>query len=465
MRINQKDIEYKTLKPPMVRLPEPPADLSGTEFENRLRVLCEVLAEEKLDAMVIYADREHGSNFGYFTGFEPRFEEGLLVIQQNGNAAVMLGNETLKMHQYSRIPVKPVHVPYFSLPNQPMAGETTMEEALKAAGLKQGMHIGVAGWKIFTGKLSDGRRMFDVPHFIVEAMENLGCGIENRADLLMGPERGIRTIHTAEEIVQLEYCASLASACVYAVLEQLEPGKTERELASNLAIFGQPLSCYSMCATGERFTNAVVFPRNKAVTVGDKFTVSMGLRGGLTCRAGYAARTPEELPQAVRDYVDALAKPYFAASASWYSAVKPGVTGGEVYSAVYGVLPKEIYGWQLNPGHLTATEEWLCSPVEKDSKIMLKSGMILQMDIIPKLAPYGGINAEDGVALADEALRKELAEKFPEVWARFQRRRDYMTRVLGIELDASVLPMSDTVGYLRPLLLAKGKALCVNREN
>lgn len=463
MLIFANDIEYTTLQPPVNQAPEAPADLTDAVYERRLSALGMALQSEGLDAMLIYADREHGSNFGYFTGFEPRFEEGCLVIGRDGTCAVLLGNETLKMHQYSRIPVKPVHVPYFSLPNQPMVGEMTMAEFLRSAGLDQGMNVGVAGWKLFTGRLADGRQMFDVPHFIVKALEDIGCAIANRADILMEPGSGLRTVYSAEEIAQFEFAATLASNCVWKVLEQVAPGKTEFELATNLAVGGQPLSCYSMCATGDRFTNAVVFPRNKKVVMGDKFTVSMGLRGGLTCRAGYAAETADQLPEEVRDYVDALAKPYFAASATWYSTVKPGITGGDVFGAVNAVLPKVQYGWQLNPGHLTASEEWLSSPMERGSRIELKSGMLLQMDIIPKMAPYGGVNAEDGVALADEALRNELAEKFPETWARMQRRRAYMMDVLGIPLDESVLPMSDTVGYLRPMLFAREKALRVKK--
>lgn len=83
------------------------------------------------------------------------------------------------------------------------------------------------------------------------------------------------------------------------------------------------------------------------------------------------------------------------------------------------------------------------------------------MDIIPRLAPYGGVSAEDGVVLADAALREEIEACFPKMWARMQRRRRYMIDVLGISLDESVLPMSDTVGYLRPLLLERTKALRV----
>ncbi len=464
MLIYARDIEYTELTAPVVGLPTPVADLTDAVYEKRLAGLCAAMKAENLDAVLIYADREHGGSFGFMTGFEPRFEEACLAVHADGRAWVLLGNECLKMHQYSRIAVSPVHVPYFSLPNQPMEGEQRMADCLRAAGIADGMKLGLAGWKIFTGKLADGKKMFDVPHFIVEAAaEAVGSmdNLVNACDILMGPDTGLRSVLGAEEISQYEFAAALAAQRVWKVLEEVAPGKTEYELADNLAAYAQPLSCYSMCATGERFTNAVVFPRNKAVIRGDKFTVSMGLRGGLTCRAGYVVESADELPENVQDYVDALAKPYFAASATWYSTIAPGVTGGEVYAAVDAVLPKAEYGWELNPGHLTATEEWMSSPIEKDSTIALKSGMVLQMDIIPRLAPYAGASAEDGVALADEALREEIRTRFPETWVRMQRRRRYIIDVLGIPLHESVLPMSDTVGYLRPLLLARGKALRV----
>lgn len=464
MLIYADRIEYTELAPPSVGLPTAVEVLSDEVYRDRLEGLCAALKAAGLDAALIYADREHGGNFGYMTGFEPRFEEACLAVHADGRAWVLLGNECLKMHQYSRIPVQPVHVPYFSLPNQPMEGERTMADCLRAAGIEPGMRVGLIGWKIFTGRLADGRRMFDVPHFIVEAAAKAVGSEENLVNacsLMMGPGSGLRSVCGAEEIAQYEFAASLAAQRVWRVLEEVAPGKTEYELADNLAAYAQPLSCYSMCATGERFTDAVVFPRNKAVARGDKFTVSMGLRGGLTCRAGYVAADESELPDGVRDYVDALAKPYFAASATWYSTIAPGVTGGEVYAAVDAVLPRERFGWALNPGHLTAAEEWMSSPIEKDSPVALKSGMVLQMDIIPRMPPYAGVSAEDGAALADARLRREIEERFPETWARMQRRRRYIIDVLGIPLDESVLPMSDTVGYLRPLLLARGKALRV----
>ena len=47
----------------------------------------------------------------------------------------------------------------------------------------------------------------------------------------------------------------------------------------------------------------------------------------------------------------------------------------------------------------------------------LRSGTTLQLDIIPATGTvYHTTNIEDGVALADEALRAELAERYPHLW-------------------------------------------------
>ena len=84
---------------------------------------------------------------------------------------------------------------------------------------------------------------------------------------------------------------------------------------------------------------------------------------------------------------------------------------------------------------------------------------MFQMDIIPSVPGYGGVSAEDGVAIADEALREELKNKYPDTWKRIEDRRRFMIKELGINLKPEVLPMSDIGGYLRPYVLNHGYAL------
>ena len=70
-------------------------------------------------------------------------------------------------------------------------------------------------------------------------------------------------------------------------------------------------------------------------------------------------------------------------------------------------------------------------------------------------------NIEDGVALADEALRNELAHEFPAAWTRIERRRAFMREVIGIGLDPAVLPLSNIPAYLPPFLLRPDRVMTV----
>ncbi len=166
-----------------------------------------------------------------------------------------------------------------------------------------------------------------------------------------------------------------------------------------------------------------------------------------------------ELAPEVADYLDVVAKPYFRAVVSWLENLRIGMRGGEMYALIERVLPQAEYHWHLNPGHLVADEEWLCSPIGPDSQACIRSGMLLQIDIIPSRAGYAGASIEDTVAVADEALREELAENWPALWQRIVTRRAYIRQQLGIVLPEEVLPLSNTVGYLRPWLLDNARAL------
>ncbi len=459
------NICYDTVAMPMAHENYLPVNLSReTMAEHRSRVL-EKMQERQLDALLVYGDREHGANYAYLTGFETRFEESVLVLHKNGSCFLMLGNENLKMANYSFIPAKVVHVPHFSLPNQPMETSKTLDELFEEAGIHDGMSLGVVGWKLFSSKLEDNTALFDVPAFVVDALRRVnhsGTTI-NAADIFLDAKEGLRHSHNANEIAHYEYGAGLASSRVLAALNAIAPGKTELELANYLCACGQPLTVTTICATGERFTDAVVFPRNKAVSLGDKFSLTLGLRGGLTSRAAYVVENREQLPSEVSDYLEKAAIPYYKAAVTWYETVGIGLSCDELYKTIDKVLPKSQYRWSLNPGHYTGQDEWTASPVYEGSEVTLQSGMLLQMDIIPSIAGYGGASCEDGIAIADAELRAQLQQNYPDTWQRICERRRYMKEELGIELKEEILPLSDLCGYLRPYILNHDCALKVCR--
>ena len=137
----------------------------------------------------------------------------------------------------------------------------------------------------------------------------------------------------------------------------------------------------------------------------------------------------------------------------WLSRLRIGTPGGELARLVDERLPFEKFGIFLNAGHLIHLDEWLSSPIYAGSEVPLRSGMVMQVDVIPDSETYFTARMEDGVVLADTVLRDALYEQFPACYARCQARRAFMTETLGIELPEEILPLSNIPGLVPPFLL------------
>jgi len=123
-------------------------------------------------------------------------------------------------------------------------------------------------------------------------------------------------------------------------------------------------------------------------------------------------------------------------------------------------LGDSFFGVSLNPGHQIHLDEWVNSPVFPGSSVELRSGMALQVDVIPATGTeYFTTNMEDGVALADPALRAAFAAAYPDAWARIQARRRFMEEALSLRLHPDVLPFSNLPAYLPPYLLSPDRAM------
>ena len=64
-------------------------------------------------------------------------------------------------------------MPHLSLPNQPMNTQETVEEILSQCDLEHTQKIGLVGWKNFTSTKEDNYQLFDLPHFLVHAVQSL----------------------------------------------------------------------------------------------------------------------------------------------------------------------------------------------------------------------------------------------------------------------------------------------------
>ncbi|WP_444641773.1 M24 family metallopeptidase [Caproiciproducens sp. R1] len=461
-----RNIVLGNVNPPKVSLPDQLPVIPDHIYSKHLDLLIDKMQENSLDAVVIYSDREHFSNFNYIVGFDPRFEEGVLVVHKDKSAFVLLGNECFSLHKLSRVKVSPLLCQQLSLPNQPNEESKAVRETLRDAGIRENMKIGVAGWKLFTCK-EESEEQFCVPSFIVDALASIAgkSNLSNATPLFIDPGKGIRMINQAEEIAYYEFGAAIASKCVQDVVDGPLAGLKETEIAARQVTCGLPASCHSMLSVGKNVFRGLVSPTTDVARHGDPITQSVGLRGGLSVRNGYIDGDADNVSADATGFVEKAGLPYFTAVVAWLETIGIGVTGGELFDLVNNIIPKEKYGWVLNPGHSIADEEWLCSPVYPGSTVSFKSGMLIQLDFIPSVEGYVSPNCEDGFCIADEILRTEIQNKYPDMWKRMQLRREYMIHEIGINLKREILPMSNIAGYYRPYFLNKTLAFKVQGKN
>ena len=434
--------------------PELPASL----YAARLDALRDRMDRRGYDRLVVYADREHSANLAYLTGFDPRFEEAILVLGPTGDPAILVGNECYGMAGAAPLPMRRHRFQDLSLPSQPRDRSRALPDILGDEGVATGARVGVIGWKSYAD-----RAMLEIPSFLADELRRLAGSsgvVENAVDLLIDPSDGLRVINEVDQLAAMEAAACTTSSGIRSVLGGIRPGMRERDAVALLGWDGTPLSCHLMLTAGPRAALGLLSPGDRPIERGDPFTVAFGIWGALNCRAGFVVEDADELPAEASDYVDRLVGPYFAAVAEWYSALRIGQTGGALHEIIDRHLGDPFFGIFLNPGHQIGLDEWVNSPIGPGSTIELRSGMAFQVDIIPATGtPYFTSNIEDGICLADTSLRGELAAAYPDAWERIQRRRSFMADVLGIELHPDVLPFSNIPAFLPPYLLRADRAM------
>ncbi len=438
------------------RTPEIPAE----RYAERLDRLRERMAARGLGRLVVYADREHSANLAWLTGFDPRFEEAVLVVGPDGEPAILVGNECYGTAGAAPLPMRRHRYQELSLPGQPRDRSRPLAEILGDEGVVDGAVVGVVGWKTH----ADRGRM-DAPSYLVDELRDLVGGrgrVEDATDLFIDAADGLRVVNEVEQLAAMEAASCVTSGGVRRLLTGLTPGWTEREAVAQLGWDGSPLSCHLMLTAGSRAAFGLLSPGDRVIERGDPLTVAFGIWGALTCRAGFVVEDAAGLPPAIDDYVERLVAPYFRAVAAWYGALRIGVTGGALHAVIERQLGDPFFGIFLNPGHQISLDEWVNSPIAPDSATELRSGMAFQVDIIPATGtPWFTTNIEDGIALADAGLRAAFAAGYPEAWARIEARRTFMRDALGIDLHPDVLPFSSIPAWLPPFLLGTQRVMTI----
>jgi len=431
-------------------IPSAPPRITAEEYEQRVQALYQRVAA---DWVVVYGDREHCANLLYLTGYDPRFEEALFIAGPNGRRYLIVGNEGLSYAAAQSAHIEAVLCQSMSLLGQTRATAPRLADVLREAGIGQGQRVAVLGWKYLEPEeIDDPTAPAFVPAYLVAVLRRLvgdSGAVTDATAALMHPENGLRAVmNSAAQIAAFEWGAMRAAAAVFRIVRGARPGMSELEAAALARYSGEPLSAHIMCVAGRDAIVGLSSPSARQIEYGDGITTAIGFWGGLSCRAGMMLGRPDP------DFFAGVVVPYFTAVATWWQTMRLGVTGAELFDVVTAAFGKAPFNSALNPGHLISFDEWVHTPIRPGSAERVSSGMVFQADIIPSpLRPGQALNCEDTCAIADAALREQLREAFPDVWARIAWRREFMRDRLGIALREDVLPLSVAPAYLPPFWL------------
>jgi hypothetical protein len=442
-------IILKQVTSPEFQSPEEIPLIPTEAYERRLSAL---LNAAGTDWILVFADREHSANLTWLVNFDPRFEEGLLVLGRDGQRILIVGNEGMGYLPIVRVQVDVLLCQSFSLNSQPRSIAPRLKDVLAKIGLHFGQSVCLVGWKYLEAYETDEPTApAYLPAFFVDVVRSLvgqnGRLLDGTA-LLMHPESGLRNLNSADQIAAFEWAARNTSAAVFSIVKGTRPGMSEMQAMSLMHYSGQPMTMHPIFVSGKGEINGLRSPSSKIIEYGDAVSTGLGYWGSLSCRAGMILGQPDE------SFFERIAAPYFQAVATWYQTMGLGVAGKHIHQAVAGAFEGSGLHSMLNPGHLTSYEEWTSSPVRPDSEDKIRSGMVFQSDIIPTPLPAGWLmNCEDTVAVADASLRAEIKTHYPELWTRVQARRMLMTEALGIQMAEELLPLTDGTAYLPPFWL------------
>ena len=445
--------------PPIEAADEPPV---VPHAEHHRRIDAAVAATET-DLLVVYGDHEHRGNLAYLCGFDPRYEEAILVLGA-GVRRLVVGTEGAWYARSLGVDLEIVTVPALGCAGVDRPRGTLLAEALRDAGITLGVTVGIVGWKVFRAQ-DWGLTVPSIaaPAFLVDAIRALAGSPAAALDataIMLDSGLGLRMQNDVHAIASYEWGASRASRATYAVVHAARPGMREDELISVMDYRGEPLQYDPVVASGDNIVSVVRSPTARKLAVGDPVVVMIGMWGGGACRGGMLAHGEQDLAPDVRGYLESVAIPYWRAMATWWELVRVGASAANVYARVQDACRDGGFEPEVGVGFALDVEDWIASPFAADSPHEIRSGMVLSADIWPSLNNRRQVvHMGDVLAVADEHLRAQLAEVYPETWTRIAARRRFMRERMGVQVADDLLPLSVGPCHLAPFWLEPNRAL------
>ena len=349
---------------------------------NRLSGLAEGMGARNMDVLALVP----GPNLFYLTGLSFHVSERPIVamIPQDGHPVVVV-----PALESTKVESSAIEMEAF-----PYRDEAGYEEAFRSACCRFSGHtVGVEALQMRVLELRLLERHWTGREFI--PAEGMLSELRMRKD-----ER---------EIEQMRCAVTASEAALRAALTHVEPGMTERDLASRLKIEmllagGEGLAFEPIAAAGPNAASPHAVPSGRAIQTGETIVVDFGTSVG-----GYLADITRTFsvgalnPQFVEVY-EAVA----AANEAGVAAAGPGIPARDVDRAARAVIERAGYGeyFTHRTGHGLGIEVHEQPYIGAGNERLLQPGMVFTVEPGVYLPGRGGVRIEDDVLVTSSGAER-----------------------------------------------------------
>jgi len=379
------------------------------EFEERILRIQAAMAEQQIDAMLVYGDEYRKENLRYVCNFWPIFERAVCVIPKNGKPILAGAPEGENYAREMSVWEEYVNVKEFacvSVPEEidyPLAKFTKLADVIGGA-LRGGKKLGIVGW-------------FDIPAPIFERIRSAAGGAElcDASSIIFK----LRIVKSDAEVACLAEAGRQACEGYKKLLEYAVDGNTETmaagaaEGAARMA--GAEDINFNVFGSGIRTNTVIGRATNKIMRNGEMLMCAMAVQ-----YQGYVATV--EYPFVIGTPNDAQKKvlvAIFEAANVQQSFLKAGVISGEMVKAVRAVFAKHgMTQFDLYPPmHGIGLAEAESPYPDENAAYPFEANMCVNSDISLWGCPGGSNRLEEGFVITAEGpksltpLIRELAQK------------------------------------------------------
>ena len=359
--------------------------LTKQEFADRIARAQAAIAPTDLDAVLVFSTESEPAGVRYFSDYWPSFETAGVLIPRSGEAALIIGPESLTFATSRSVLPNVIQVMDFRESSQPDYPGSTHPDWKKIFGMFNVKKLGITGFHMFP---------YTIMMNVIEALGGIDKIVD--ADALLRP---VTMKKSPLELECLRKAAKISELGFKAILENIKPGMTEVELCGiatqAMLSNGAEATGYPVwCCSGPNSNQAISRPTLRKVQCGEIIHFSIGAKvEGYSASIGrpvVLGKCPAEMKDFLQVGLDALNMTF--------DTVRAGVNAGAAATKIHDFIRSKGYGDAIlyGPAHGCGQMECEYPFLETSSTYTLEENMTFMADMFLHRGDMG-FRWEDGM--------------------------------------------------------------------